>query len=46
MGYNFHVERHFKFEVEIGVKSWSMPSSPVHRRRAKFQLGELFLQNP
>jgi hypothetical protein len=45
MGHNFHVEQHFKSEVEIGVKSWSTPSTHVHRRRAKFQIGELFLQN-
>jgi hypothetical protein len=24
MRHNFHVERHLKFEVENGVKSWSM----------------------
>jgi hypothetical protein len=31
MGHNFHVECHFKFEVEIGVKPWSTPPSTIHQ---------------
>jgi hypothetical protein len=32
MGHNFYVERHFKFEVELGEKPWSTPSISIHRR--------------
>jgi hypothetical protein len=39
MGHNFHVEWHFKFEVEMGEKSWSMLEGTIQRCHEKFQLG-------
>jgi hypothetical protein len=45
MGRNFHVERHLKFEVENGVKSWSTPSATIHRCQERSHLGKQFVQN-
>jgi hypothetical protein len=45
MGHNFDVESHFKFKVEIGEKSWSMPASTVPIRQEKLHVGKQFLQN-
>jgi hypothetical protein len=46
MGHNFHVEWHFKFEVEIGEKPWSTPTVTVYKRREKLQVDKQFMQNP
>jgi hypothetical protein len=45
MGHNFHVEWHFKFEVEIGIKPWSTPLAPVHQRHKKSQVSQQFMRN-
>jgi hypothetical protein len=45
MRHNFQVERHLKFEVEMGEKSWSIPSAIIHRRLEKCQVGKPFMQN-
>jgi hypothetical protein len=46
MGHNFYVEWHFKFEVEMCEKPWSMPSIPIHKRQEKSQVGKQFMKNP
>jgi hypothetical protein len=45
MGHNFHVEWHFKFEVEIGENPWSIASVTIHKRKEKLKVGEQFMQN-
>jgi hypothetical protein len=45
MGHNFHVEWHFKFEVENCVKSWSTPVCTIHRHRENCKVGVQFMRN-
>jgi hypothetical protein len=45
MGHNFHVERHLRFEVEKGEKSWSTQLSTIHRRHENYQVGMPFVHN-
>jgi hypothetical protein len=45
-GYNFHVDWHFIFWVEIGEKLDRLSVPPVHRDRPAFRVGTMFLQNP
>jgi hypothetical protein len=45
-GRNFHVDWHFKFQVEIGEKLGQLPVPPVHRDMPAFKVGTTFLQNP
>jgi hypothetical protein len=43
MGHNFHVEWHFKFELENGEKPRSTPLIPIHQSREKFKVCEQFM---
>jgi hypothetical protein len=43
MGHNFRVERHLRFEVEIGEKAWSTPLGIVHWRLENSQVGMQFV---
>jgi hypothetical protein len=45
-GHNFHVDWHFKFCVEIGLKLDRLTLPPVYRNMAAFKVGKMFLQNP
>jgi hypothetical protein len=44
-GHNFHVERHLRFEEEMGEKPWSIQFSTIHRRHKNFQVGMPFVHN-
>jgi hypothetical protein len=45
MRHNLHIEWHLKFEVENGVKRWSLSSVTIHQRHEKCQVGKPFMQN-
>jgi hypothetical protein len=44
-GHNFHVDRHFKFWVQIGEKLDRLSAPPIHGDRPAFKVGKTFLQN-
>jgi hypothetical protein len=44
-GHNFYVGWHFKFEMEICVKLWSMPAAPVHQHQQNLHFGVQFMQS-
>jgi hypothetical protein len=45
MGHNFRVERHLRFEVEMGEKAWSTPLGTIHWSREFCKAPLHFMQN-
>jgi hypothetical protein len=45
-GQNFHVDWHLKFWVEKGEKRGQLSESPVHRKRATFEVWPQCVHNP
>jgi hypothetical protein len=45
-GYNFYVDWHFKFWVEIGEKRGQATAAPVHGDMATFKVWQQIVQNP